>query len=119
MLVYFEERITDSGEALHSHGQGEVGGGCDGDLTDGQQEGEHLGVPVIAPNPQQTFIVRSQHIEGGEGLSDKYILHSLIRPPPGERTLLAQQCSNEAHLFLTLVRKIKISTLCISFIRPR
>ena len=63
MFIYFEERITDSGEALHSHGQSEVGGGCDGDLTDGQQEGEHLGVPVISPHPQQTFMVRTWQVQ--------------------------------------------------------
>ena len=45
--------MTDSGVPLHSHGQGEIGGGCDGDLTDGEQQGEHLGVPVISPHPQQ------------------------------------------------------------------
>ena len=53
--------MADSGVALHRHGQGEVGGGRDGDLTEGEQEGEHLGVPVISPHPQQarenTYIV--------------------------------------------------------------
>ena len=52
MFVYFEEWMTDSGVSLHRHGQSEVGGGCYGDLTDGQKEGEHLGVPVISPHPQ-------------------------------------------------------------------
>ena len=45
--------MADSSVALHSHGQGQVGGGRDGDLTEGEQQGEHLGVPVISPNPQQ------------------------------------------------------------------
>ena len=53
LVVYFEERMTDSGVALHSHGQGQVGGGCDGDLADRQEQGEHLGVPVISPHPRQ------------------------------------------------------------------
>ena len=49
---YFEEGMADSGVALHRHSQGEVGGGRDCDLTEGQHQGEHLGVPVISPNPQ-------------------------------------------------------------------
>ena len=63
MFAYFEERMTDSGVSFHSHGQGQVGGGGDGELADWQQQGEQLGVPVISPHPQQTrdhFSLRKQ-----------------------------------------------------------
>ena len=48
--------MADCGVSLQGHGEGQVGAGGDGHLTEGQHDGEHLGVPEVAPDPEQVCV---------------------------------------------------------------